>query len=326
MTTKSGGGNNKREFTEALGGEKCWLLRACEWLGEKSGAEIEYINAGIGATPSFLGIHRLQKMVLDKKPDIISIEFSVNDPSAPDLKENEIFECYEALVRKSIESGAAVFLVFMTQETKLSFCEKHSEIGKYYRLPMISYHDAIWNGDESITAWRNTSPDEIHPNNVGHAFLATCIANYFENIWCGNDEEEIKMPDAWLYDDTFYHAGRIFIKDIRSAFDDGFEIMESLPQVSKKWLGIAESKRCGAKAEISIPAGVKKVFISYHNSDAKFDWHFGSGSGAVDTASDKWPKIMWARIYDGESTEKEEKLIIKNLGGDLIIAGIEMDF
>ena len=52
----NGRGNNAREFSDALGGEKCWLDRTADSLRLRYPAsQVTSVNAGIGATPSFLG-------------------------------------------------------------------------------------------------------------------------------------------------------------------------------------------------------------------------------------------------------------------------------
>ena len=38
-----------------------------------------FINVGIGATDSYLGVHRVTADVLDKEPNLVLVEFAVND-------------------------------------------------------------------------------------------------------------------------------------------------------------------------------------------------------------------------------------------------------
>ena len=88
---------NDPAYTERLGGEACWFDRTVAWFRQTfPQAEIIGINAGIGATPSFLGTFRLQRMVLDHQPDLVLVEFSVNDPSTrPNLLVGEWLDAYE---------------------------------------------------------------------------------------------------------------------------------------------------------------------------------------------------------------------------------------
>ena len=60
--------------------------------------KFEEINAAIGGTGSDLGVFRLKQDVLDLKPDLLFVEFAVNDGGAPP---EQIFRCMEGIVRQS---------------------------------------------------------------------------------------------------------------------------------------------------------------------------------------------------------------------------------
>lgn len=55
------------------------------------------------------------------------------------------------------------------------------KIGKHYNLGMISIKDAVWTQiQQGKMTWRDYSPDYVHPNNAGHAFMADCIGYYLD--------------------------------------------------------------------------------------------------------------------------------------------------
>jgi len=61
-------------------------------------AKVSQINASIGGTGSDLGVFRLQHDVLDHKPDLLFVEFAVNDGGqAPE----KIYKCMEGIVRQT---------------------------------------------------------------------------------------------------------------------------------------------------------------------------------------------------------------------------------
>ena len=61
-------------------------------------ARFTEINAAIGGTGSDLGVFRLKQDVLDAKPDLLFVEFAVNDGGAPP---EQIFRCMEGIVRQT---------------------------------------------------------------------------------------------------------------------------------------------------------------------------------------------------------------------------------
>lgn len=137
------------------------------------------VNAGIGATDTYLAVHRAERDVLSQDPDIIFIEF-INDADTDFYK-----KAMESLVRKCLayESQPAVILVEMTMEDGTCPQRVHTQIAEHYDLPVISYHDAVL---PEITAgnftWRDISPDNIHPNDAGHKLLGQLLSNYIQSV------------------------------------------------------------------------------------------------------------------------------------------------
>ena len=58
--------------------------------------------AGIGGTNSYLGVHRVDEHLLAYKPDVVIVEFSVNDTDKTMNKYS-----YDSLVRKILSSASA---------------------------------------------------------------------------------------------------------------------------------------------------------------------------------------------------------------------------
>ena len=66
-------------ITAAGGVSASWGSKVSTWLGEKTGKKVNFYNAGIGGTGSDFGITRLYDDVVSRDPDIVFVEFSVND-------------------------------------------------------------------------------------------------------------------------------------------------------------------------------------------------------------------------------------------------------
>lgn len=138
---------------------------------------LRYVNAGISGTPSLLGITRLEADVLRHEPDIVFVEFAVNDSG--DAVSQGV---YESLLRQLLlaECEPVVVLVFTVLSGGNSCQEHMSKLGSHYKLGMISVKDAIWPEIEAgHMVWSDYSADYVHPNNQGHAFMAQAIDHYF---------------------------------------------------------------------------------------------------------------------------------------------------
>lgn len=156
--------------------ETCYARQTANWFAEHSAVKaVNYVNAGIGATGSYIGVGRLQNQVLSKNPDIVFVEFSVND-DASNTERNK--ETYEGIIRQALAapSRPAVVVICMTQEDGTSFQDYHAEIAKHYDLPVISYKNAILYAiDKGYIKWTDISDDNIHPNVTGHAILTEIV-------------------------------------------------------------------------------------------------------------------------------------------------------
>jgi len=82
-------------ITEAQGG---WREQSLHWFQQQyPNAKIEQIAAAIGGTGSDLGVFRLKQQVLAHKPDLVFVEFAVNDDGK---NEEQIAVAMEGIVRQ----------------------------------------------------------------------------------------------------------------------------------------------------------------------------------------------------------------------------------
>jgi hypothetical protein len=76
-----------------------WRPKTLKWFAEKHPkAAVKEIYASIGGTGSDLGVFRLERDVLAKLPDLLFVEFAVNDGGQPP---EAIFRTMEGIVRKT---------------------------------------------------------------------------------------------------------------------------------------------------------------------------------------------------------------------------------
>lgn len=184
-------------ITEGIGGdsENCYAKLSYNYIAENygKGDNVEYVNAGVSGTPSILGNLRVQKDVIDYSPDIVFVEFAVNDGMEQLYKDS-----YESLVRTILkqENEPAVILLFTVTKTGHTCQEHMSQIGEHYGLPMISVPDAIQPEIEAgRMTWSDYSKDEAHPNMEGHKLVAEFIEYYFHTLNMRNaSDEPVEMP------------------------------------------------------------------------------------------------------------------------------------
>ncbi len=170
--------------------QDCYVSQVYKWWYDTfPQSKVNVINAGLGGTSSYLGVHRVGDEILSHDPDLVFIEFAVND-----TLEKTCTNSYENLIRKILlsESDPALVLLFAAKETGESAEEAEAELGRYYELPMISYKKAVLPEVEAGSfAWYEIAEDIVHPNNRGHSIFAGLITAYLEEILSKLDEIRI---------------------------------------------------------------------------------------------------------------------------------------
>ncbi|WP_339222890.1 SGNH/GDSL hydrolase family protein [Paenibacillus sp. FSL H8-0332] len=172
-------------------------LRFKELFGKDGGENIHFIKAGVGGTPSELGMIRYERDVLKDgaaAPDIVVVEFAVND-EGDETKGN----CFESLCLKilSAESQPAVILLFSVFVNDWNLQDRLSPVGRRYNLPMVSVKDAVTEqfrlskAEGNIISKRQFFYDIYHPTNDGHRVMADSLAYLFsETARAAMDKEE----------------------------------------------------------------------------------------------------------------------------------------
>ena len=174
-------------ITEGAGAntyQECWASRL--WTrfrtayGTENGTNVFLVNAGVGGTPSPFGYMRYQREVADRVPakdadglpDIVIIEFSVNDWEEPTKH-----RCYESMVKEILDAPnePAVILLFAVFRNGWNLQEELRKIGDRYDLMMVSIRDGIYPLIGPRIKSEGFFSDEYHPTSLGHRIMTDCI-------------------------------------------------------------------------------------------------------------------------------------------------------
>ncbi|HEY9574072.1 MAG TPA: SGNH/GDSL hydrolase family protein [Lachnospiraceae bacterium] len=176
---------------------------------------VDFIKAGVGGTPSQFGMIRFDRDVLreDKKPDIIVIEFAVNDGD-----DETAGNCYESLVRKALKLPwkPAVILLFSVFANDWNLQDRLRGVGEKYALPMVSILDAVvpeFKAKEKGFISRNQFfYDMFHPSNLGHKIMADSLIHLMKEV----DEKELEDTSY----ESFLEKALLQAPAIGNSFDD----------------------------------------------------------------------------------------------------------
>lgn len=169
----------------------CYAYLVYEWWKKSfPNAAFSFVNGGIGGTTSHYGGARAWKDVLRYRPDIVTVDFSVNDDA------NEFFEeTYEGTLRRLLaapSSPAVVVLNNVFYDTGKNAQDYHNRIADHYGIPHVSIKDTVYPDVESGKIVRaDITPDNLHPNDKGHRLVADEICKLLDSIKAEMEEETI---------------------------------------------------------------------------------------------------------------------------------------
>lgn len=161
---------------------KCYAWQTfeglCKFVGKGVDENVHFIKAGVGGTPSELGMIRYERDVLREgavAPDIVVVEFAVNDEG-----DETKGVCYDSLVRKILaaENKPAVILLFAVFADDWNLQERLKVVGERYGLPMVSTRDCVVEqfykkaGEGRVVSKNQFFYDSFHPTNIGHRIMA----------------------------------------------------------------------------------------------------------------------------------------------------------
>lgn len=174
-------------------------------------SSFKYINSAIAGIGSIFGSSRIEKELLRKKPDMVFIDYSVNDE--PDKIHEESFE---GLIRRAYyytTEPAMMVIHNCLYDSGMNSQVSHDRVCRHYNVPSVSAQSSIY---PEIVSGREEAGkyfiDNIHPNDEGHKLLASIIINYLEKVYNMEyePEEYIKkaIPVPSITTNVFEHAKR----------------------------------------------------------------------------------------------------------------------
>ena len=279
--------------------QTCYAFLVYSWWKDKFPmSAVNYVNAGVGATTSKFGVARVEEDLLQQNPDIVIVEFSVND------SDNDLFqETFEGLIRKILLYQTEPALLMFNNvfyHTGVNAQRVHNQIGEFYDIPIVSMKESIYTEIEkgNIIA-SEISPDNLHPNDLGHKIVAGLLINRLDqifdaaknNIIAGSYSVPEKTVTANRYFDSIRRSGRNTNPKLKG-FTKDEAIKENQWDVFKNgWFGGSKGSSICFEVEGSMisvqyckyakhPAPIANVVIDHNEEtaiilDANFDETWG---------------------------------------------------
>ena len=166
-------------ITQGTGASKenqtSWRAITTAWLKSAyPDANITEIEAAVGGTGTFYGKMRAETDLLNYNPDLVFIEFVVNEP-IDGTPLNKSKENLEVIIRKCYQKNPNIDIVLVYtctagSGTSNQVTQVFDEVANHYGLPIINVAKAIHKAGGDITQYYTS--DKVHPNDKGYKAIA----------------------------------------------------------------------------------------------------------------------------------------------------------
>lgn len=277
--------------------------------------KVNYVNAGLSGTPSLLGLIRSERDIFEEKPDVVFVEFAVNDG-----QDNMNKSAFESLVRKALmqEQEPAVVLLFSMTEDGYTCQSTMQLIGMNYELPMISVPNALKPELEAgRMKWADWADDGSHPNKDGQRLYSEFITHYFDKVAEEEVSAEYKMPEKMINLD--YTTMKMVDKNSVNVLESGSFHEESGHEAfANGWVKSAEATE---NESFVFEIDCRSLFLVYKEAN---NATYGTAEIYVDgekvytissNKKDGWYNPVPVRVYRG-TERKNIKVEVRMQEGD----------
>lgn len=200
----------------------CYAYRVFSWWKENfPKTHFEYINGGIGGTSSHYGAARADRDVLAFEPDVVVVDFSVNDDA-----DSFFMETFEGVIRKLLRAKSHPAVIIMNNvfyDDGHNAEDFHNSIGAYYGVPCISMKKAVYPMITSgLYKAPELTPDNLHPNDLGHEYVAGAIQSFLDRVYADIDHDEDEPALKAPVTVNAYENSRLYQKNDAVYTLDGF--------------------------------------------------------------------------------------------------------
>jgi len=299
--------------------QKGWRPKTLHWFRETfPKARIEEIDAAIGGTGSDLGVCRLKHDVLDFQPDLLFVEFAVNDGGTSPA---QIYRCMEGIVRQTWKHNPETDICFVytvagnmletLQQGKFPRAASAMEkIADHYGIPSIhmgvevarleKLGKLVFKGDKPKTDAEKAalgdrilfSPDGVHPYiDTGHQLYLAAVVRSFEKMEAVGRVGPHALGAPFVTDN--WEAAKL-VPLSRAQMSPGWQRLDATNQLAK-----AFGRRLPELWKASEPG--ESITFRFRGTAVRIYDVLGPDCGQVAVAVDDQPAVVRPR-FDAYST------------------------
>ncbi len=247
---------------------KSWVFHVTQWLKETfPDAKVTSSKLSIGGTGSYLADFRFEREVKPKAPDLLFIEYAVNDLYCG-RSYDEVVRTSETLVQKAYAENPYMDIVYVLifdkerGETEHDALRAHRDVAEKYGLMCITMSEHFYpmlreTGDDYYKYFS----DGVHPNDAGYEYYASVIIDRIKSNIVPENEiataptelkavvlpEENLSKEPLMLDATMIYPDKI---DLSAANGWEYQRNQSFSWLNARYRGRIYATEIGARIEL----------------------------------------------------------------------------
>ena len=285
-----------------------WRVKTFKWFKDTfPKATVREINAAIGGTGSDLGAFRCGLEVIALRPDLVFVEFNINDGSPTnDFRKATM----EGIVRQLWSSATQPEIVFVYTTSRDLNCKRdsHPAVAKHYNIPDIDLQpplvEALSRPDlpkptekqlaDPKLNWKAVGQvfmsDSVHPNDLGHTIYCDTIVAYLKTQIDAKPLPAPKLPKP-LVSDEFGTAK--LVAPGAAKLEGDWEVLpanEKSGFINRYKGGIINARKAGDALAFEFEGTAIGLFLNVQKDGGKFEWTIDDGKDEPADANYGGPK------------------------------------
>ena len=187
------GGSVTAGFGSTNGSLYSWRARSEQWFAAQfPDVQWDFLFSAIGANGTFLGTYRVQRDVIALEPDLLFIEYAINDKYGAFSKERAAWQCETIVreVRQALPHTDIVILLVIDEATSKLLPDLyptaagHAEIAAAYDISVVNVGRSLVESMQDPNdpdEWHRYYIDIVHPTDAGYAKYFECLEEYLDN-------------------------------------------------------------------------------------------------------------------------------------------------
>lgn len=302
ITAGAGASNGDKTSYRALVGQ--WFQTAFP----KS--VVTNINAAIGGTGSDLGAFRSQRDVLNHKPDLVCVEFAVNDGGTPEAMIDRAMEGIVRQIRRADPRTDICFVYTFVEGQLPEFAagrltravQRDEAVAAHYGIPSVNMAVPAARQLLAGTLTKEAfSKDGVHPTDTGYRIYADALIGFLETQTGQKKADKGWPTPAPLRPDSLEHARMVGPAEM-GALGAGWAIDTGNP--THDFPQLLASQTPGAEQTVLFAGPILAMFYVLGPDTGAFDYQIDSG---------QWQKMDPFDSFAKEYARSHYRLLADNL-------------